>query len=192
VLLGRLALPELRKNLYDIISIEIDRAYFYFYHHNSIPAQYPEYDLGLLRDDLLSSFHSVIDFIIQLLGVAGESEDCELLSRSLRNPNPKVRSQVIEALEKTCEPQIFRALHPLIADLPNAEKMQAYLRRGHLPLNLNDLLDKMIQSSIQGDQIVAIALKYRLNLPNWRETLKQQLALRKEIFHHFAYELLET
>lgn len=191
-ILGRLSLPELRANLYEIVSVEIERAYFYFYHQHNIQKQYPEYDLSLLHDDLESSFYSVIDFIIQLLGVAGESEDCELLSHAQRNPNPKVRSHVLETLEKTCEPRIYRALYPLIADLPIEEKMRSYLKEGHKPLSLTELLDKMSQSSIQGDQIVAIALKYRLNLPKWRDALREQLSSQKEMFHHFVYELLET
>lgn len=191
-ILGRLAPQEFQANLYDIVSIEIERAYFYFYHQHYIQAQYPHVDLQLLQDDLESSFYSVIDFIIQLLGVAGESEDCEVLSYANRSPNPKVRSQVLETLEKTCEPRIYRALYPLIADLPHEEKMRAYLKEGHTPLSLTQLLDKMSQSSIQGDQIVAIALKYRLDLPNWRESLRQQLTSNKEILHHFAYELLEN
>lgn len=189
---GRLALADLRANLFEIVDTEIDRAYFYFYHQHYIQAQYPEIDLTLLRDDLESSFHSVIDFIIQLLGVAGEIEDCELLSHAIRSPNPKMRSQVLETLERTAEPGIYRALYPLIGDLPLEEKMRAYRKEGGTPLSLTELLDKMCHSSIQGDQIVAIALKYRLNMPNWRESLREQLATREELFHHFAYELLET
>jgi HEAT repeat protein len=190
--LGRLALSQLREHLYEIITAEIERAYFYFYHHHSIQAEYPEIDLTMLKDALLSSFYSVQDFIIQLLGVAGESEDCELLSHSLRSPNHKVRSHVLDTLEKTCEAPIFRALYPLIADLPKNEKIQAYLRGGRIPLNLVELLDKMSVSQIQGDQIVATTVKYRLNLPNWRESLIEQMKTHKETFNHFAYELLET
>lgn len=191
-ILGRLDLKALRAELFDLIDIEIDRAFFYYYHYHAIPPQYPHADLTLLQDDLLSSFHAVLDFIIQLLGIAGESEDCELLSRSLRNPSPKVRSQVIETLEKSCEPKIYRELYPLIAELPKEEKMAIYLKRGYKPLSLQELLDKMDESTIYGDQIVAIALKYRLDLPNWRESLKAKVAKKEEILHHFAYELLET
>lgn len=191
-ILGRLALPLLRLHLYNIISVEIERAYFYFYHQHTIQKRYPDIDLSMLQNALLSSFHSVLDFIIQLLGVAGESEDCELLSRSLRSPNPKVRSHVLETLEKTCDPAIFRALYPLIADLPVEEKIQAYLKGGREPLSLTDLLDKMSRSSMNGDQIMAAALKYQLDLPQWRDSLRRQMATHEEIFHHFAYELLET
>lgn len=191
-ILGRIALPQLRANLYDIISIEIDRAYLYYYHQQTIQAAYPELDLKMLQDALQNSFHSVLDFIIQILGVAGEIENCELLSHSIRSVNPKVRSQVLETLEKTCEPSIFRALYPLIADIPKEERLNAYLKSGRTPLSLSDLLDKMSRSSMRGDQIMAAALKYRLDIPNWRDSLRRQMATNEEIFHHFAYELLET
>lgn len=191
-ILGHLALPQLRANLYDIISGEIERAYFYFYHHHTIQAQYPDLDLKILRDSLLTGYHSVIDFIIQLLGIVGSIEDCELLSRSLRSRNIKVRSQVMETLEKTCDPKIFRLLQPLVADLPLDEKLRAYRKGERTPLSLTELLDRLDQSSSLADQIIAATLQYRLDMPNWRESLRQQMPANEEIFHHFAYELLES
>lgn len=191
-ILGRVELAQLRENIYEIVNVELERAYFYFYHYNNIQLQHPHIDLALLRDALLSSYHSVLDFVIQLLGVAGESEDCELLSRSLRSPHPKVRSHVIETLEKTCESKIFRVLYPLVADLPHVEKMNAYVRNGCTPLNLQELLDRMSQSPTQGDRIIAAAFRYCLDMPNWKEALREQIQAQTELFHPFAYELLET
>jgi hypothetical protein len=191
-ILGRLSLPQLRANLSDIMRQEIDRAYFYFYHAHTIQNSYPDLDLSILRDVLMTGYHSVIDFMIQLLGVAGEVEDCELLSRSLRSRNPKVRSQVVETLEKTCETTIFRLLQPLVEDVPHEEKMRAYIKSGHKALSLTNLLDKMSESSAQVDRIISATMKYHLNLPNWRESLRQQMFKHDEIFHHFAYELLES
>lgn len=191
-ILGRLSLPQLRANLSDIIRQEIDRAYFYFYHYHTIQAANPELDLSMLRDVLITDYHSVLDFIIQLLGLAGEVEDVELLSRSLRSRNPKVRSQVVETLEKTCETAIFRLLQPLVDEIPYSEKIRAYIKSGHKPLSLTELLDKLNESSAQIDQIIAATMKYNLDLPNWRESLRQQMSRQNEIFHHFAYELLES
>lgn len=191
-ILGRLSLPQLRANLSEIIRQEIDRAYFYFAHTYTIQRQHPDLDLSMLCDVLDTGYQSVLEFIIQLLGVAGEAEDCELLSRSLRSRNPKVRSQVVEALEKTTEPVIFRLLQPLIEEMPPEEKLRAYLRRGHQPLSLTALLDKLNASPAQIDQIIAATLMYNLDLPNWRELLRQQMFRQDELFHHFAYELLET
>lgn len=191
-ILGRLALPQLRAILSDIIQQDIERAYLYFYHYHTIQSLNPEWDLSMLQDVLITGYHSVLDFIIQILGVAGEVENEELLSRSLRSRNPKVRSQVVETLEKTCEPAIFRLLQPLVDDIPYEEKIRAYIKSEHKPLSLNKLLDKMSQSSAQIDQIIAAAMKYHLNLPHWRESLRQQMSRQDEIFHYFAYELLES
>lgn len=190
--LGRLALPQLRANLRDIIQQEIERAYLYFYHYHTIQENNPSVTLNMLRDVLITGYHSVLNFIIQILGVAGEIEDQELLSRSIHSRNPKVRSQVVETLEKTCEPEIFRLLQPLVDDIPYEEKIKAYLKSGYEPWSLNTLLDKMSESSAQIDQIIAATMKYNLDLPNWRESLRQQMSKQDEIFHHFAYELLES
>lgn len=190
-ILGRLALPQLRANLSDMIQQEIDRAYVYFYHHHALPHSHPELDLTILQDVLITNYHSVLDFIIQLLGVAGEVEDAELLSRSLKSRNPKIRSQVVETLEKTAKPTIFRLLQPLVDEIPYEEKIRAYLKRGGKSLSLTVLLDKMGESSSQMDQIMAAAMKYQLDLPHWRESLRQQMSRQDEIFHRFAYELLE-
>lgn len=191
-ILGRLALPQLRANLSDIIRQEIDRAYFYFYHAHTIQQAYPDLDLSLLKEVLITDYHSVLDFIIQILGVAGEVEDEELLSRSLRSRNPKVRSQVVEALEKTSEITIFRLLQPLVDDIPPQEKLRAYIKGGHQPLSLTELLDKLSASPAQIDQIVAATMRYHLDMPGWRDLLRQQMFKQDEIFHHFAYELLES
>lgn len=191
-ILGRLALPQLHANLSDIVKGEIERAYFYFYHYHTVQSQNPSIDLSILQDVLITGYHSVLDFIIQILGVAGEAEDEELLSRSLRSRNPKVRSQVVETLEKTCEPHIFRLLQPLIDDIPHEEKIRVYVKSGHQQLRFNELLDKMSGSSAQIDRIIAATMKYHLNLPNWRESLRQQMSRQDEIFHHFAYELLDS
>lgn len=190
-ILGKIALPQLRANLYDIIETEVKRAYFYYYHAQTIQKEYPEKDLKILQEALLADYHSVLDFIMQLLGTAGEIEDCELLSRYIRSKQPKVRSQVIETLEKTCEPSIFRLISPLVSDSPHEEQLNAYIK-GEEPLNLEDLLAKMSASPTLGDQIVAAALRYKLNLNDWKSTLKKQMEGSSEIFHHFGYELLDA
>lgn len=191
-ILGRVDLNQLRAHLSGIVHHEIERAYFYFYHSQMIQEQHPDLDLGILKDTLWTGYQSVIDFIIQLLGVAGEAEDCELLSRCLRSRNPKTRSQVIEALEKTCETPIFRLIQPLVDEVPYLEKMKAYALGNRTPLSLTELLDRISESPAQVDQIISAALKYELNLPGWREALKKQMTSQDEVFQHFAHELLET
>jgi hypothetical protein len=193
-ILGRLALPQLQANLIDILDIEIERAYFYFYFGHMIQKQHPLYDLEMLQSALLSGYQSVIDFIIHLLGAAGSLEDPELLVRALHSRNAKIHSHAVESLEKTCDVRIFKLIAPLVDDLPLEEKMAACLRwQGDYPkLTLSELLGKLDQSPSLFDKVVAVRLKAKLQMPNWRQQLREQMKHSDETFHQFAYELLET
>jgi hypothetical protein len=193
-ILGRLALPQLQANLVELINLEIDRAYFYFYFGHSIQKQYPLYDLQLLQNALLTGFRSVIDFIIHLLGAALSLEEPEMLVRALYSRNAKIQSHAVESLEKTCDPRLFRRIAPLVDDLPLEEKLDACLRfKNDLPqLSLSDLLATLEQSGSLYDKVVAARLKAMLQMPNWRQELREQIKRSDETFHHFAYELLET
>jgi len=192
-ILGRLALPQLQANLIDILDIEIERAYFYFYFAHTIQKNYPLYDLEMLQSALLTGYQSVIDFIIHLLGAVGSLEDPELLVRSLHSKNAKIHSHAIESLERTCDVRIFRLIAPLIDDLPLEEKMAACLSwQGDFPkLTLSELLDKMERSPTLFDKIIATRLKAKLQIPGWRLNLREQMKQSDETFHQFAYELLE-
>lgn len=193
-ILGRLALPQLQANLIEVIGIEIDRAYFYFYFGHTIQKHYPLYDLEMLEHALLAGFQSVVDFIIHLLGAAGSIDEPELLVRALHSRNAKVQSYAVESLEKTCSPRLFAKIAPLIDDLPLVERMAACLKhKKDLPqLSLSDLLARLEQSPSLYDKIVAARLKSTLQMPNWRQELREQIKSSDETFHHFAYELLQT
>ncbi len=193
-ILGRLALPQLQANLHEVIAIELDRAYFYFYFGHTIQKQYPLYDLEMLESALMAGYQSVIDFIFHLLGAAGSLDEPELLVRALHSRNAKVQSHAVESLEKTCSPRLFRRIAPLIDDLPVEEKLAACLKhKKDLPhLSLSDLLAKLEQSPSLYDKIVAARLKSSLQMPNWRQELREQIKRSDETFHHFAYELLQS
>lgn len=191
-ILGKLALPQLKANLLEIINKEIESSYFYYYHSATIQSHYPEQDLAILQDALYTSYEAIIDFIIQLLGQAGAVEDCELLSRALHSSNAKTRSHAMETLEKSSEGTIFRLLKPLIDERPKVEKIRHYLKRKSITLSLEELLNTLQRSPSHVDQITAHSLKAKLDLPNWRGALREQMRTDEEIFHHFAYELLET
>lgn len=192
--LGRLALPQLQANLFDILDVEIDRAYFYFYFAHTIQQQHPLYDLTMLEQALLSGYQSVIDFIIHLLGAAGSLEDPGLLVKALHSPNAKVHSHAVESLERTCHSRIFRLIAPLVDDLPLEEKMAACIKWYGTPplLSLNELLTKLDLSPSLFDRLVALRLKVKLQMPHWREELRQQMKSSEEPLHQYAYELLET
>jgi len=192
-ILAQLALPQLQANLIDILDIEIERAYFYFYFAHTIQKQHPLYDLELLQNALLAGYQSVIDFILLLLGAVGSLEDPEMLVRALHSKNAKIHSHAVESLERTCDVRIFRLISPLIDDLPLEEKMAACLRwqGDFLNLTLAELLDKLERSPALFDKIVATRLKAKLQIPGWRQNLREQMKQCDESFHQFAYEMLE-
>ena len=189
-ILGRVALPQLRANLFDIISVEINRAYFYFYHSFDVERQWEPFPM--LKDALTTGFHSAIDFIIQLLGVAGSIERSEVLAHALRSKNPKVRGNAVETLEKTCEAKIFHRLKPLIDERPIEEKLRLYLKENRPVHTFEELLDVLDASASSVNHVIALTLKARHNVPNWRTSLRKHMEKDEELFHHFAYELLEV
>ncbi|MCB1119128.1 MAG: HEAT repeat domain-containing protein, partial [Chlamydiia bacterium] len=183
--LGALSLPQLRANLIEVIETEILNAYFYSAHMAIVPTEYPE-----LLSCLESSYHLILNFIIQILGIAGEIGDTDLLAQSIRSKNPKVRSRVIETMEKTCDPNLMRLLYPLIAEIPEEERRQQILKANCNQLTINELLIWLQDSSILCDQIVAASLLSQVDFPHWQEKVKRRMIGNFPLYQRFALELL--
>ena len=112
----------------------------------------------------------------------------------MHSRNEKIHSHAVESLGKTCNARIFRLIAPLVDDLPLEEKMAACLKwYGNYPnLSLSELLAKLDESPSLFDKVVATRLKAKLQMPNWRLQLREQMKNSDEAFHQYAYELLET
>lgn len=189
--LGRLASEQLKQRLYHLVNYEIEKAAFYSYHYMTIQKRYSQFDLKPLEEALISSYHQILDFVFQLLGASGVISDCEVLSRCLRSKSARLRSQVIETLEKSCDVRLFKKIEPLIDDVPLFEKLMFLENQVNVTESLEEILLKLSQSCILSDKIVAATLMQRLELPRWREVIRKQMTSQEELFHHFAYELLE-
>lgn len=192
-ILGRLSLPQLQTNLIEIIEIEIKKAYFYFFHAHLIQKQYPEYDLNLLENALFTGFQSILDFIIHLLGIAGSIEDSDLLVHILRSKNAKAHAHAVEIVERHSNIRIFRQILPLLDDMPFEEKLDAYNQAyGQFPtLALEELLNKLLDSPSLFDQTMAAHLKAKCQMPDWKQSLKEQIKTAEGPLHQYMYELLE-
>jgi ATP/ADP translocase/HEAT repeat protein len=191
-ILGHLALHHLHVNLHDIMKVEIERAYFYYYHYHCIQGNYPNKDLSLLVEALQTGYHSVIEFIVQLLNSAGEVEDCDLISRLFRIQDLKLRSQVVETLEKTCDPTIFKSLRPLIENIPPSEVLRKYVEGRKRVMDLPELLKKLSRSSSPVNRIVSVTLMKEFDEPEWKDVLLSLFSSHEEIFRHFARELIDS
>jgi hypothetical protein len=192
-ILAHLALPQLRSIIHEVIELEIQEAYFYFYYGHTIEQKYPLYDMSLLKNALLTSYQSIIEFIIHLLGAAGSIEDCDLIVQTLHSKNEKVKAQAVEALEKYGDVSIFRKIQPLISNLPFEDKVQYFLKNNthYSQFNIKDLIHKLQTSPSLFDKTVAAQLSIKLKMPDWKQALREQIKTSEEPFHHFAYELLE-
>jgi hypothetical protein len=160
--LALLSIEILREHLYEIVTSEIEKAYFYFYYSYNLPIISKEPQLSLLQQTLFSDYQSSIDFIIQLLASSGSIENGELLSHGLKSKNPKLRATAIETLEKTCSSKIFRILKPLIDDRPIEEKLKIYKKRKHAALTYDELIEMLQNTSTQTNLLIAHALKGEL------------------------------
>lgn len=190
-ILAKLSLAQLKSNLIDIVTIEIEKAYFYFYWANTIQKSYPLYDLSLLQNALHTGFQSIIDFIVHISAEASLIEDCELIVKALHTKTIKAHAHAIETLEKNIEKNLFSKIKPLIDDIPLEYQLQHCEKYIDKTLSLKELLDKLENSHLFFDKIIAAHLKAQLQMPNWQQSLKEQIKKSDESFHKLAYELLE-
>ena len=191
-ILAKTNLSLLQKRLLSIVDYDVERAYIYLYHAHMIQKQLPEQNLSMLEDALHTGYRSILDFIIQLISLAGAIEECDIMALSLKSPHQKIRAQAIESLEKIVDPRIFDSLKPLIDDRSSMEKKaEVYMRRGGIPLNLTQLLELLTRSPFMQDQIISMSLKVRLRSPDWQTTLKNKIEQEETIYSRFAEELLE-
>jgi HEAT repeat protein len=190
-ILAKLSLAHLKNNLIDIVTVEIEKAHFYFYWAKTIQNKYPLYDLSLLQNALQTGYKSIIDFIIYILAEASLIEDCELIVKALHSKTTKSHAHAIETLEKSIQRDLFSQILPLIDDSPLEYKLQLSAKQIDTSLNLKQLLDKLENSHLFFDKIIAAHLKAKLQMPNWQQSLREQIKKSDESFHQFTYELLE-
>jgi len=190
-ILAKLSLAQLRNNLDDIVSKEIQKAHFYFYYAHTIQKKYPLYDLSLLTKALHSGFQSIVDFIVHILSEASLMEDCELIAKALRIKTTKSHAHAMETLEKNVNRKFFKKIKPLIDDIPTDYQLEQSAKLLDSKLNLKELLDRLENSHLFFDSIIAVHLKAKLKMPNWQKTLREKIKQSDDKFHQFTYELLE-
>lgn len=188
--LGHLNMSILHELIPSVIDCEIKKAEFYLLHYRAYGSSQDRPELHLLGEWLSSAFNSKIEFIIRLLSSAGEIADPEAVCRLYRSKNGKIKSQVVETLEKTCARKIFRKLRPLIEE-PVLESAKRNLGIGsQAVLPLEDLLNFLAQSTSLYDRIAGAAVLHAYNPPHAKEALKSLLETDSPILKNFAEELL--
>lgn len=162
----------------ELLTKELKRAYFYFYHAHTEGVIIPE----IIRAEYLSA----TDLIVQLIGLGGGFEESDLLSRALQSKNPKTRGTALETVEKTCPKKLWQLLKPLIDERPLSDKMRFASRF----IDDTLLIEALQKSASHTTQLTVMTLKASLNFPGWKETADLQRAGKSGLYYQFATELI--
>lgn len=191
--LQQIALPLLQRHLEKIVIQELSYAFFYFYFSKTVKIRSSFLDETTARSFFEASFRHVIDFIIEILAIAGQIEEPELLVFGLRSKIEKTHSHAVESLEKSCPRKIFSLLEPLIDNRPVGEKIKQCLRYSpHLQkMGNKQMLKTLASSTMVMDQISFATIAKACNLPQWKRQVLAQLKHADTLYHHFALEILQ-
>lgn len=188
-ILSKLSLHDLKASQGHLVKKEIERAYFYLYHATTVNKNK---DLDILENALQTTFKATLDFIIQILAMAGAEVNSEVMLHTLKSKNRKIRGAAFEMLEKATDPVLFQLLKPLLDERRQEEALRVYMKKTVVALTLSELLETLESSPSVANQIVSLTLKAKLKLPNWKESLKTRLEGEEKLFHNFAHELLTS
>jgi hypothetical protein len=188
-IIARIDLKTLRRCFKNIILIEIERAYFYFFNAKNLQRKYLNNDLSMLVEVLKTGFHSIIEFIVHLLAAVGKIEDCELIVRSLRSKNEKIQSHAIESLENACDRKVFKWIAPLVDNLPWSVFIDSYTSLvGKKPsVQLSNVLEYLNKSPCISDKLIVENL--RIIEPDEKQKIKITNNLTSE---NSLYEIART
>tara|TARA_B100000683_G_scaffold221151_1_gene218281 strand:+ start:3184 stop:6285 length:3102 start_codon:yes stop_codon:yes gene_type:complete len=127
--LSHLSFAQLDSMVGDIVDREIatcylylDRAYILQHSEDSSPA------LQLLGQFYQDMQRVTLEFLLELLALAGRIPDYEQIAASLRSANPRTRGDSIETLEQSVHRTVFQKILPLVDSRPLEEKIQFYYR----------------------------------------------------------------
>jgi len=114
--LSRVSFAQFESVYPGLIGSEIDRAYRFHARHALLAAPA---GAGTAGREVLARFYgdmpdTVIDFILELLGLGGRLPDFESVTASLRSRNAKDRANAIETVEQACNRAAFVRLLPLL------------------------------------------------------------------------------
>lgn len=191
--LSRLAFPQFEEIYLAIIQPEIELAYRSLYRYDRLRLQEGDCPgIRVLSQLFLDSRSKIIEFILEILSLAGRLPDFELISASLRSINPKERGNAIETIEQGVEQDLFQQLLPLIDSRPLEDRI-SYYRQHYQPSEISPtqiVLDALAGNFPTGCMAAATALQ-ELEVPDFSRRLRKRiLEIDSPRFRSVALSLL--
>lgn len=187
--LGKISRRHLKYVFNKIWSTEMDRAYFYFYHYQTIHKSCLQTNLTLLETTLKNSYDSVFKFIIETLALIHHFEQGDYLVKSLLSNRPKTYSHALETLDKICNAKHYKRFTPLIEKGNEDDFIKLYHKQKLPILTLDNLLDRLEQTPSYINQMIVPLFRNRYNIPSLQQRPISEPYNKK--LDHFTLELLE-
>ncbi|MDG2238820.1 MAG: Npt1/Npt2 family nucleotide transporter [Longimicrobiales bacterium] len=144
--LGTAARPQLEVAWPGVIDVELERAYRYREFREGLGAS-PVSTSGIrvLRHFYRDAQERILDFILEILNIAGRLPSHEMLSSSLRSALPKERANALETVEQGVPRSLFKRLKPLLLGAGSAVANSEERNRKDL-ISTNAVLDAALVS----------------------------------------------
>ena len=144
--LARLSFAQFEALEPEVIDGELERAYEFVACQAGLQdVSRTSHGLSLLLRFYQDMQEVVVDFVLEMMTISGRLPSYELLSASLRSPNPKERANAIETIEQGCSAGLFNLLLPLIAGRDMKEKLRVARSRFRLSTRT---VDEIIQRGL--------------------------------------------
>ncbi|MCB1170996.1 MAG: MFS transporter [Leptospiraceae bacterium] len=124
--LSRLSFAQLDSMVGAIVEKEIQTSYLYLDRAFMLKDTEGSRAINLLGQFYKDMQQITLEFVLELLALAGRIPDYEQIAASLRSANPRTRGDSIETLEQSVPRGVFRMLLPLVDSRPLQEKIAFY------------------------------------------------------------------
>lgn len=171
--LGNISITQYQSSFTEVVYEELVNAYEVLYTSTLLD---PIKDRGesffVLYSFYNNIFGIIIDFILQIIAIAGQLPDLELVSRSLSSSSVKERSNAIETLEQGVSHKIFKFLLPLIDGRSVAEQLAFfwdYIRKYKVKSSFSkesglfEVIQRSLASSFPLENSIALGVYWELS-----------------------------
>ncbi len=188
--LGTAASPQLEALWPGVIQRELAQAdQFRSFHRTLTAVSLSTSGIRILRRFYRDTQDRTVDFILEVLHIAGRLPSFEMLSSSLRSDLPKERANALETVEQGVPRYLFKRLRSLLVD-PGAASEAGASEGLTVGPSVEEILDAALQSPFASEAAAAADASWVTENPEILAKLRSRLAdLRGEIYRETVVTL---